>query len=601
MPPYQPALPRGYNTYWNNSVLTHVLLPEGFAVSLGFRFPNTGRVLREALIGRFGQSDERVQPGPRSYDGSYTELTLTCDMHEIMVQSAAVNGEQVLLVTPLETPFKPADLLVSAAVLWNMPGYVQHAGDHLTAALPDQTINVYTSGKPVRQMHTGLQGPYLSAELSGAVAVSTGAPMSAQAAAELMAAQKRLVLGQARAYGAQGECYNAMRSCLAWDTIYEPEHRRICSPVSRIWNHNWGGYVLFCWDTYFSALMARPDNKALAYANACAITAEVTEDGFVPNFGAANNDKSRDRSQPPVGSYAVLQIFRSYGETDFAGALFDPLLRWNRWFAQRRMLENGQLCWGSDLYEPVNGKYWELSRVGDTQGAALESGLDNSPMYDNMPFDGEGHIMLLADVGLTGLYILDCESLAALAEALGREEAAELRARTARVKAGLEGLWDEESGIYCNRRLDTGAFEHRYSPTNFYALFSDRVSSEHCDRMLREHFFNPEEFMGEFMLPSIARNDPAYSDQDYWRGRVWAPMNYLVYLALRKHNCKEACRVLAEKSRALLLGEWMKYGHVHENYNADTGEGCDVGSSDRFYHWGALLGLIALMEDGYVA
>jgi len=203
---YQPALPRGYNTYWNNSVLTHVLLPESFAVSLGFRFPNTGRVLWEALIGRSGQNDERVHPGSRSYDGSYTELTLTCDMHEILVQSAAVDGEQVLLVTPLETPFKPADLLISAAVLWNMPGYVQHAGDHLSAVLPEQTIDVYTSGKLVRQMHAGLQSPYLSAELSGPVAVSTGAPMSAQAAAELMAAQKRLVLEQAWAYGAQSEC-----------------------------------------------------------------------------------------------------------------------------------------------------------------------------------------------------------------------------------------------------------------------------------------------------------------------------------------------------------------------------------------------------------
>jgi len=50
-----------------------------------------------------------------------------------------------------------------------------------------------------------------------------------------------------------------------------------------------------------------------------------------------------------------------------------------------------------------------------------------------------------------------------------------------------------------------------------------------------------------------------------------------------------------------LLKEWLSHGHVHENYNADTGEGCDVASSDRFYHWGGLLGMIALADAGHMA
>ena len=32
--------------------------------------------------------------------------------------------------------------------------------------------------------------------------------------------------------------------------------------------------------------------------------------------------------------------------------------------------------------------------------------------------------------------------------------------------------------------------------------------------------------------------------------------------------------------------------------NATTGEGADVGSSENFYHWGALLGFISLIERG---
>jgi putative isomerase len=117
--------------------------------------------------------------------------------------------------------------------------------------------------------------------------------------------------------------------------------------------------------------------------------------------------------------------------------------------------------------------------------------------------------------------------------------------------------------------------------------------------MMSEHLYNPEEFWGEWMMPSIARNDPAYKDQVYWRGRIWAPMNFLVYLAMKSHGLKAPCMALAEKSKELILKEWIPLGHIHENYNADTGEGCDSARSDKFYHWGALLSLIALMDAGH--
>ncbi len=116
--------------------------------------------------------------------------------------------------------------------------------------------------------------------------------------------------------------------------------------------------------------------------------------------------------------------------------------------------------------------------------------------------------------------------------------------------------------------------------------------------MIAEHFFNPAEFWGEWMLPSIARNDPMYPEQDYWRGRIWAPMNFLVYLGLRKYDLPKARKALVEKSEALLLKEWRENRHVHENYCADTGAGCGSGkqNSDAFYHWGGLLGLISVIE-----
>lgn len=46
-----------------------------------------------------------------------------------------------------------------------------------------------------------------------------------------------------------------------------------------------------------------------------------------------------------------------------------------------------------------------------------------------------------------------------------------------------------------------------------------------------------------------------------------------------------------------LLKEWDEHGHVHENYNGDTGYGCDKPNSNNFYHWGGLLGHIAIVQS----
>ncbi|MCX7002521.1 MAG: trehalase family glycosidase [bacterium] len=155
-------------------------------------------------------------------------------------------------------------------------------------------------------------------------------------------------------------------------------------------------------------------------------------------------------------------------------------------------------------------------------------------------------------------------------------------------------------GIFLNRHTDTGAFSQRISPTNFYALLAGVATPEQARRMVAEHLYNPKEFWGDWVLPSISRDDPAFPEQHYWRGRIWAPMNFLVYLGLRRYDLQPACADLAHKCKELLLKEWRSDGHVHENYCANTGLGCNYQYSDAFYHWGGLLGTVALIEAGHL-
>ena len=583
---------RGWNTWYSASMTAHALLPYGFCIGLCFKdFAESG-LIRDLKVG-----DRRLRPGPRSWDGTYTSLTFRAGKVEITVESTARDGEEYILVTPVGKAIRPPALVIEASLLWGKPGTLRSRNGQIGASFADgREIAVLTTGRRDPYVYPDARTPCLSVTLDGPVAVST-APAAADEVRAMLDEARAAVIAEEAAYGENAGAYQAMRSCLAWDTIYEPEHDRVCSPVSRSWSESWGGYVLFDWDTYFAALMSQFGSRELAYLNAFAITDEATEEGFVPNFGASDDNKSRDRSQPPVGSLVVLRLWERFRDDWFVAAIFPALYRWNTWFCEHRTLDDGTMCWGSVKFPPRNGRYFEVNSIGDLQGAKFESGLDNSPMYDGAAFDEARGLMLLSDVGLTGLYIEDCRCLIRLAQIAGAQDALPvLRERMAAAEAAMATLWNPETGIYENRDAVTGRFSHRISPTNLYSLFSSRVTAEQKRSMAENYLLNPDELGGEYMLPSVSRSDPAYPDQDYWRGRIWAPMNYLVYEALSEAGMEEEMRILAASSRKLLLKEWDERGHVHENYNGTTGEGCDKPNSNNFYHWGGLLGYIAVMQ-----
>ena len=593
---------RGWHTWNVRSVLSHVHFPDGFALNVAFKECRDGLYLKEALVGRAPGNDvETAFPGAHAFDDGITEMTLRwCDM-EFRIESAVDGDDLVLLVTPVRQQVRPAMLVLESGFLWGKPGWTERNGQTLIGhcAAGDRVVHIV--GTPVSDPNIPVQTACLCVSTEGPVAVSTGAERTLEEVRAVIEARRAAHAEQCARFGKEAPLYEAVESALAWDTVYDAKHDRVLSPVSRIWSIWNGGYVLFCWDNFFAGFMAALGSRELADSNLLAIFSERAPAGFVPNMVKATGQITADRSQPPVGSTMLLETYRIHREKWLVEEMYDGLLRWNQWFAEHRMNASGALCWGSEAIPVLYGNRWESDGVHARFAAALESGLDNSPMYDDVPFNGETNRLELEDVGLTGLYILDCRSLMELARLIGREaDLPELRRRMDAARAGLETLWDEENGFYYNRRTDTGEFSRRISPTNFYALFSPDVSPARQRRMADEHYFNPKEFYGNWMLPSIARNDPAYPDQDYWRGRVWAPMNFLVYLALMRTDLDDVRKDLAQKSVDLFLKEWTEHRHVHENYSAETGEGCDVANSDKFYHWGALLAVVGLAEAGHI-
>ena len=582
---------QGWNTWNTRSVLSQVLLPESFSINLAIK-DRSGNILEETLIGRdhYG-SKERVIPGPHAYDGSYTELEFEWHNIKLRVQSASVNNELYLLVSPLNVA-QGDSLIITPRMLWNRKGEIKIDPQMIVGNTPTKNIKVYVNGNNKTMFSNAIH-----TSLEKNISVTSGTSKSVQYVESTIKTAKLKFETERLKFEKSSEVYNAMQTVLAWTTIYDPNNDRIINPVSRTFSPDW---VLFGWDTYFAAYMLSLNNKQLAYANAIAITKEITAKGFIPN-NSQYGHKSEDRSEPQVGSIVVREIYRKYQEKWFLKEVYNELLSWNRWRAANRDVD-GYLVHGTDPYDYGNSKSRSATLSGKMKAAKWESGMDNSPMWDDATFDSLNHRMLMADVGLMSLYIADCHSLSEIADILGySNDAKELTARAEKYSKKLETLWDDKFGLYLNKDLVTGKLSYRLTPTLFYPLLAKVPSLNQASRMMKEHFYNEKEFWGEFIMPSVARYDTAFNDNHYWRGRIWAPLNFLVYLGMRNYNLPDAKKDMVEKSKSLLLKTWISERHVCENYHAETGNGGEANTwSDAFYHWGALLGFMDIMEKGYV-
>lgn len=572
---FQISANSGWNTYYNDNILAHVLLPWGFAINLSFRKKSSGDVLRSLLINR----ESPVRADVRSVDGSYTCLHIRHGNVPIKVESAVKDDEQIILVTPEGYYTSDEQLIVETAFLWGRDGTLIKEKGRLGAVCPDgRRIQLYSNTAPYDFYLPELTSPSMFFTMNAPIVIATF-PCTTLEACKLMGESRRAVFDESQKYGKHAEAYRAMQSCLGWNTIYDPVKNRVCSPVTRNWNR--GKTInLFCWDTFFGALMLSLENEKFSHLNIKAILDEMTEDGMIPNAEKSHH------SQPLVGSMVLEEIYGKNGDIGLLREVYPYLLRWNTWYYENRMTEEGYLCWGTGSY----GKDKE-----DLFGAKCESGMDNSPIFDDAVYDEASGLCMIADVGLLGLFIKDCRSLIDFSKILGySENVTKLELRMERAQKALDTLWNEEDGIFENLDLVTGKFCNRLSPFNFFSLFSPAVSEAQKRSVINRYLLNETEFWGEYVLPSVSRKDPAFAEQHYWRGRIWAPLNAIVYHALKDAKLYNEAKLLAEKSEALMLKGWEKERRIYENYGASDGLGNSARQSDAFYHWGALLGYIAI-------
>ena len=97
--------------------------------------------------------------------------------------------------------------------------------------------------------------------------------------------------------------------------------------------------------------------------------------------------------------------------------------------------------------------------------------------------------------------------------------------------------------------------------------------------MIRCHMLNPDEMRSRYGIRSLAEDDPSYSNEatitpySNWRGPIWVNANLLDWIALRRYGFHEEALWLAVSLAGILHRDIAKWGSMHEDYSAETGEG----------------------------
>ena len=589
-------LAHGWNTWDIDSVSAHVFMPDKVRINLSLFISHSSAYaqnLRWNEVERFGE---------HSIDGSYTCVYVRLKDAQCCIETASRERQLLIRVSPVK-PKANFYVALSVQPIWNSRLTIGYSGNEIVAQSGQCQHAVRLLSERAEPVWDPVDAHHFVVDGNKTSYFAVNSACTKQEIDQEIEEAKRIWLSSTiTGEGDMKEAIASMRRCLLWNTVYESIHGRVLSPVSRNWcgpNSLFGDYVMFGWDSFFAGMMMGMIDRDLAYANIFAILEEITEDGMVPNFGSGCGT-SKDRSEPQVGSLCVWKLYLQYGDKWFIEECYPRLLSWNRWrFSKRDFRGDGMLELASTpwAYQPED-EVWSSQHVGARQGMMWESGIDNSPMWDRFEEDNDHHCMKLYYVGLNALMVMDCHILAKMARLLGKEDDwQELTAREERLgKLINENLWSDKDQCYMNKNWDD-TFDSCMSLTNFYPLLAGIASTERLRSVVYGHLLNPKEFWGEYPVPNVSYTDPAFPDQVYWRGRVWAPSNFLIAEGLQRAGFLKEKEELAQKGLAMYLKCWKERGVVGENYSAVTGEAAEPGAvSDRFYHWGALLVYLAIEE-----
>jgi hypothetical protein len=394
-------------------------------------------------------------------------------------------------------------------------------------------------------------------------------------------------------------------------------------PNGRVYPFQWN------WDSAFVALGFDTFDRDRAWTEVERLFSVQWPDGFVPHIIFWQDDEgyfpgptvwatgttppTSGITQPPVAATVVRRLWDSAVAAGQGVAfrpriedLFDRLLNWHRWFADVRDPEGRGVVVAMHPWETGrdNSPEWDapgepidVSNVGDyvrrdtghldakmrptkleydrylalvQHGRALK--WDHAKIAAANPFK-------VADVGMSMILLRANRDLLALAGMLGRD-GSEIAGWITRAEAGISWLWDDAIQAWCSRDLVTRKHSGFVTSASFLNFYAGLVAPAKDAAMLA-HFDRIADRV-RYVMPSLDPDDPGFQMIRYWRGPVWAVVNWMIGTGLTEAG--ETARGERVRHDTLAL---MRSTGFYEAWSPVDGSGS--GGDD--FSWTAAIGL----------
>jgi glycogen debranching enzyme len=306
-------------------------------------------------------------------------------------------------------------------------------------------------------------------------------------------------------------------------------------------------------------------------------------------------------SQPPVFGMALKCVYdaavraRGPDYTERTRRLFDAAVLHHRWWLRARdpdgtglvaVLHNWET--GSD-----NSPAWDdaLARVPTTTTTKIvrkDTGHVDAAMrprdidylryihlvdtYADCAWDAQrlwqSAPFKIAEVQMTAILARATEDLIALAPALGASDVVpELRAMHSVLTRGLLRQWRPALGRFVSRDLATSMDIDTPTQAGFVPLLALTLDTAQRDAVVRELTTWLDACV--VGVPSVPPGEAGFEVKRYWRGPVWAVINWLIIDGLQRNGCD----ALAARIREETVTAIERAGFA-ESFNPLTGEPC---------------------------
>jgi len=339
------------------------------------------------------------------------------------------------------------------------------------------------------------------------------------------------------------------------------------------------GYVgLWQWDAYFIAAGLRHGDPELAREQLELAFAFPTVDGQLPDVVHDEGVLASSDDLPPGDRDTLRRAGSAIADPAAPIPLTKPPLA--AWALRRLEGFVDDPAWFDAAWATVacSQEWWfahaDLDGDGMPEyGHPYSSGLDDSPVFDaELP---------VASPDLAAYLILQDELLAARAREAGDAEAAgRYASRASRTLGLLEAMWDDEAGYF--RSSGAGVPVDAETAVSLLPLLTGRLPGRYVTRILAA-LDDPDRFATPWAVPTVARRDPAFSDERMWRGPVWVNVNALLSEGLAVSGHPARARELVEQTLALVI----RAGGPHEYFNPETGR--KARTATTAFGWSAAL------------